>query len=610
VDSFGATNYFVKRGIASGGPYTNIASVTNPSFVDLTTFTGVTNYYVVTAKNTAGESTNSPEEMVFVPLPWSNVAHGGTATASAQLSTQPAANAFDGTSSSKWYSNGGGTAGWLQYDLGSGNSRIVSGYDLTSADDTPTRDPVNWHFQGSANGSSWTTLDTQSSQSFAARYYTQRYIFTNSTAYRYYRLNILANGGDTSIQLSDLTLLSPSLPVPPTPTNLLSSAVSASQIDLIWNVATNADCYFVKRSTTNGGPYTTVSIPLGRRFSDNTLAPATTYYYVITAVNAGGESTSSTQLTATTSAALPPSAPTNLTASVPSVSRIGLTWNAVLGVDTYAVKRATVSDGPYTLLGYISGTSFGDSGLSSGTTYYYVVCAENSVGESTNSLEVSAKPNFAPAQIHACLCFDETGGVTAADSTGNGWNGTLVNSPTWVAGYSGNAVNLPNTASQYVSLSTGVFDGVYDFSIAIRVKQNAVSSWARAFDFGTGTSSYMFLSPKNGGTSVLRFAITASGNGNEQQINGTSALPTGAWKHVVVTLSGSVGIMYVDGVPVGTNSSMTLTPAALGSVTQNYLGKSQFPDPYLNGLVDDFRIYSGTLTPAQVATVYNAFPRR
>ena len=47
-------------------------------------------------------------------------------------------------------------------------------------------------------------------------------------------------------------------------------------------------------------------------------------------------------------------------------------------------------------------------------------------------------------------------------------------------------------------------------------------------------------------SSVVRFAITTSGNGNEQQIDGTSALPTGAWVHVAVTKSGNVGTLYVN----------------------------------------------------------------
>ncbi len=75
---------------------------------------------------------------------------------------------------------------------------------------------------------------------------------------------------------------------------------------------------------------------------------------------------------------------------------------------------------------------------------------------------------------------------------------------------------------------------------------------------------------------------------------------------MAVTLNGSTGILYVDGQVVGSNTNMTLVPSNLGVTTQNWIGRSQFTgDPYLNGLVDDFRFYSQALTPTQVQQVMN-----
>ena len=194
--------------------------------------------------------------------------------------------------------------------------------------------------------------------------------------------------------------------------------------------------------------------------------------------------------------------------------------------------------------------------------------------------------------------FDETSGTTAADSSGFGKNATLVNGPTWVAGKSGNAVNLDGT-NDYVSMPSGIVSGLNDFSIATWVKQDALKTWSRIFDIGTGTTVNMFLTPSGGGT--IRFAITTGGSGAEQRINGTATLATGAWKHVAVTLAGSVGTLYVDGVQVGQNSSMTLKPSSLGSATQNWIGRSEYSaDPYLDGQIDDFRIYDRALSASEV----------
>lgn len=199
--------------------------------------------------------------------------------------------------------------------------------------------------------------------------------------------------------------------------------------------------------------------------------------------------------------------------------------------------------------------------------------------------------------------FDETSGTTAYDASGNGRNASLVNGPTWAAGRTGNAVNLDGS-NDYVSMPNAIVSTLYDFTIAAWVRLDTVSTWSRIFDFGTGTARNMFLTPR-GGSSVIRFAITTNGNGAEQQINGNAALATGSWQHVAVTLSGNLGILYVNGAEVGRNSNMTLRPANLGNTNLNYIGRSQYADPYLDGRVDNFRIYNRALTAAEIGNLYS-----
>ena len=79
-------------------------------------------------------------------------------------------------------------------------------------------------------------------------------------------------------------------------------------------------------------------------------------------------------------------------------------------------------------------------------------------------------------------------------------------------------------------------------------------------------------------------------------------LAAGAWYHVAVTLNGSTGVLYMNGVPVVTNTyAVTLTPSGLGSTANNYLGKSQYSDPYFDGLFDEFRIYGVALSAGEIA---------
>src|SRR5439155_1297506 len=88
-----------------------------------------------------------------------------------------------------------------------GQPATVTHYALTSANDAPERDPKDWTVQGSADGNTWTTLDTQTGQMFTDRGQSKDYSFTNGTAYKYYRLNITANaGGVNLLQLAEFTL--------------------------------------------------------------------------------------------------------------------------------------------------------------------------------------------------------------------------------------------------------------------------------------------------------------------------------------------------------------------------------------------------------------------
>jgi hypothetical protein len=208
------------------------------------------------------------------------------------------------------------------------------------------------------------------------------------------------------------------------------------------------------------------------------------------------------------------------------------------------------------------------------------------------------------SSLQTLLLFNEASGTTAADSTVNARQGTLVNGPARVTGKGGNAVDLDGT-DDYVSLPTGVVSTLSDFTISTWVNLDAASPWSRIFDFGTGTTSNMFLTPANGVTGTVRFAITTSGGGGEQTIDGTSALPTGAWTHVAVAVAGNLGILYVNGVEVGRNEALTITPMSLGGTWQNWIGRSQYSDPYLNGRVDDFRIYSNALAASDVLALFN-----
>ncbi|MBW8782990.1 MAG: RICIN domain-containing protein [Verrucomicrobia bacterium] len=212
--SFGATSYTINRATTSGGPYsTTVASgVTSSNYTDATVTNGTTYYYVVTAINSAGTSVNSPEDSATPFSPMVNLAFGGTASSSAigAPSWEGPDQAFNRDSDSKWYNGNAsnpGPTGWLRYDFGAGNTQTVKRYTVVSAD-VANRDPKTWTFQGSNDGSTWTTLDTQSNQAFVNRAHANTYNIANITAYRYYQINVTANNGGGSLAIAELGLWS------------------------------------------------------------------------------------------------------------------------------------------------------------------------------------------------------------------------------------------------------------------------------------------------------------------------------------------------------------------------------------------------------------------
>jgi len=164
-----------------------------------------------------------------------------------------------------------------------------------------------------------------------------------------------------------------------------------------------ATSYDVKRAKVSGGPYTAVACATTTSYTDTGLIGGTTYYYVVSAAysagpNAGGESADSSEASATPQGLATPSAPAALTAT-PGNGQVTLSWSASSGATSYKVKSATVSGGPYTTIASPSSTSYTHSGLTNGTTYYYVVSAVNSAGESGNSSQVSATPQPPAATV-------------------------------------------------------------------------------------------------------------------------------------------------------------------------------------------------------------------
>lgn len=178
------------------------------------------------------------------------------------------------------------------------------------------------------------------------------------------------------------------------PTDFVATPMSPSQISLAWTErATDEHGYRIERKA-EGGSYALIATLAANAnsFADGGLADGTRYFYRAKAYNDLGDSPS--YLTNETSAITPLSPPANLHASALSTSEIRLSWHDNSGAEAgYKIERR-VSNGTFIEIAQVgqNATTFTDSGLSAGTSYWYRVRAFSALaGNSAYSEEVSVK---------------------------------------------------------------------------------------------------------------------------------------------------------------------------------------------------------------------------
>ncbi len=217
---------------------------------------------------------------------------------------------------------------------------------------------------------------------------------TGSSSY-YYVVTAVNGLGESTYSNQILVTTPPTLililpTIPSTPTSPTAVA-GAGRVFLSWTASSGSLPieYVIGRSTTSGGPYTEVGRTQGTTtFADTSAPQGTPVFYVIFATNAAGDGALSAEVGATvTLAAISP--PVNLVGDSSSPSSISLSWIAPTGsgLVVYNIKRSATSGGPYTTIATgVAATSY--TATSSTTEVFYVVTAQNGLGESVPSNEV------------------------------------------------------------------------------------------------------------------------------------------------------------------------------------------------------------------------------
>jgi fibronectin type 3 domain-containing protein len=381
----GASGYTIERSTTIGHTFTPIATSAVTTFTDTGLTNGTNYYYVVTAVKAGVESAASARVTV-TPL-------DATIVDDADASGVTIAGAWTSSTSGDGYygldyrhdGNTGSTGGksilftpnlpqagdYAVYARWTSGSNRASNTPISITSAAGTND---FTFNQQIHGGGWVPLG---SFNFAA----------GSAG------NVLiSNSGTNGYVVADaFAFIAVSAPQPPAIPAGVTATTGTNQAMLSWPAVAGANGYDVKRSTASNGAYALVASDLtANTLTDSGLANGVNYYYTITAKNLVGKSADSTPVGVTPIG--PPAAPGAVTAS-PADSQITLSWAASGGATGYNLKRSTTAGGPYTVIGAgIATTGFTDTGLTNQTTYYYVVSAANSYGESPDSAEISAAP--------------------------------------------------------------------------------------------------------------------------------------------------------------------------------------------------------------------------
>lgn len=336
---------------------------------------------------------------------------------------------------------------------------------------------------------------------------------------------------------------------PAAPKDLQVDSTGSNTVSLSWIAATGGPIsYNVKRSTSGDGPYTTIGTTTEPtvNFTDN-VTGGTTYYYVVSALSGGGESDNTLFVSATPALGVP-NAPIVLAATAGD-KQVSLSWTApAIGSPTsYNVRRSTVSGGPYAdILDTTTApaTSYKDTTVENGTTYYYVVTAVNATGEGDNSVEVQATPAVFKGIYEPFDYPIEDNLLTGTHSTAAGFG-------TWTNGVAG----WITTGLSYPNLPTA---------------NNAMRS-------SGGRQSVSLDTPLSSGTKWISFLFkTSPGNsgGNKNGVyfpNGATGLFFGFGLDPFSATQGYLGLGSMNTVGTAAQGASLLARTGLGTYGSTYL---------------------------------------
>ena len=545
----GATSYNVLRSITPGSGYVLITNgvvgpvcgsgTNNAVYVDTTAANGTTYYYEVQSVNPTGTSTNS-------------VASVG-ATPSGSLSTSaPATPTGVSVTSSGHHSVA------LIWNASAG-ANFYSVYRTT----------LYTNFCGSTyplgtiilNNTNTGTTYTDTSP-------------TDGKIYSYYVTATSAGGTSGSSSAS-----APAIPVPVPPASAPGLArgnfVNGTNVFISWSPVSGAVGYVIYHSTQQGvftWPDNFERAIVETNYTDVGVDPTVNHFYQITAVNEGGISPTTSIMVL-----LPPVA--FGLAAFPGNQQVTLNWSSAVGATNYLLEVSPTNGGPYTVLLNTTNTSYVNTGLVNGTTYYYIVYSQGPNGQSPVSAQASATP-------------------TAVIGTGIFWtNSITASAQSWnVNANWNNAAAFPNGASAVAMVSAPIGDDQ-----TINLNQGITIG---GLFLGAGGGAFTIVA--NGGTLAFNNSTSSAWLTESPASSGdTIGVPITVTSSLRITNS-SVNTLTLAGNILSAPGGITINGNAVLSGTNTYSGGTVINAGNINFATGSTIPSSGAVTLNGTAAVTSA----
>ena len=243
----------------------------------------------------------------------------------------------------------------------------------------------------------------------------------------------------------------------------------------------------------------------------------------------------------------------------------------------------------------VTGTTFADTGLSTNTSYSYIVRAQDAAGNlGPYSNVASATTAATNPNLVAAYAFSEGSGTAVADLSGHGNTGSIQNATWTTAGKYGRALSFNGTNALVTISDAASLRLTTGMTLEAWVNPSSPSTSWRDVIYKADDNYYLDASSTYpGGVPAIGIVIDRT----HTEAAGTAALPQNTWTHLAATYDGATLRLYVNGTPV---SSQPATGSIVTSANPLQIGGDDLNGQFFAGAIDEVRVYDVAVSPSQI----------